>query len=68
MATNNSTVHNKKTSFPPKRGQIKAQIFSNLVKIVASKFSKDEKDDDDKNGGDSAISTPPPSAYSSDGV
>ncbi|KAG2397648.1 uncharacterized protein HKW66_Vig0141160 [Vigna angularis] len=67
MATNNSTVHNKQTSFPPRRrGQIKAQIFSSLFKFVARTFSKEEENKGDINGGASAKSTPPPSDYGSD--
>ncbi|KAL2328673.1 hypothetical protein Fmac_022100 [Flemingia macrophylla] len=68
MATNkNSTILNKKASLPPpRRGQIKAQIFSGMVKFVASKFSKG--DGDLNNGGASAKSTPPPSDYNSDGL
>jgi len=67
MATNNSTTdHNRKPSLPPRRGQIKAQIFSSLVKFVVTSFSKDEQDKGDDNGGASAKSTPPPSDYNSD--
>ncbi|KAK7404653.1 hypothetical protein VNO78_05608 [Psophocarpus tetragonolobus] len=67
MATNNSTVHNKTKTLPPRRGQITAQILSSLVKIVASSFSKDEKDKPDNIGGGSATTTPPPTDYNNDG-
>ncbi|KAJ1396644.1 hypothetical protein SESBI_32398 [Sesbania bispinosa] len=36
MATNGSSPPKEKANFPPKRGKIKAQIFSSLVKFVAS--------------------------------
>ncbi|RDX70889.1 hypothetical protein CR513_49821, partial [Mucuna pruriens] len=64
MSTNNFSVHKEKTSLPPRRGQIKAQIFSSFAKkIVASIFSKDEKDKADNNGGGSATTTPPPISF-----
>ncbi|KAL5056002.1 hypothetical protein RYX36_036684 [Vicia faba] len=63
-----STSQKEKPNLPPKRGNIKAQIFSNLIKFVASSISKDAKSKenyDNKDGG-STTSTPPSSAYNSD--
>lgn len=63
-----STPQKEKAKLPPKRGYIKAQIFSNLIKFVSSSISRDGKskeNGDDKDGG-STTSTPPPSAYNSD--
>lgn len=63
-----STSQKKKAKLPPKRGNIKAQILSNLIKFVASSVSKDgkSKENGDNEDGGSTTSTPPPSAYNSD--
>ncbi|KAE9620532.1 hypothetical protein Lal_00019026 [Lupinus albus] len=64
-----STAQKEKTNLPPKRGQIKAQIFSSFVKFVTSKGGKvTEKNGNNNNSGGSASSssTPPPSDYNSD--
>ncbi|OIW05780.1 hypothetical protein TanjilG_23566 [Lupinus angustifolius] len=69
MATTSSLTHDKdKANLPPKRGQIKAQIFSSFVKFVTSKGEKitENNDDNNNNAGGSASTTPPPSAYNSD--
>lgn len=71
MATTSSTTQKKKeTSLPPKRGQIKVQIFGNLIKKTVTSFvSKDGSGGNNRgdNGGSSASTTPPASAYNSDG-
>ncbi|KAJ1384028.1 hypothetical protein SESBI_42875 [Sesbania bispinosa] len=66
MATNGtSSPPKEKANFPPKRGKIKAQIFSSLVKFVASTVLPNTGKVKE-NGDGSASSTPPPSAYNSD--
>ncbi|XP_023878039.1 uncharacterized protein LOC111990497 [Quercus suber] len=62
----------KNTNFPPKRGQIKAQIFGSLANSVVSAASKvggavGRMIGEVGSGRNSASSTPPPSAYNSDG-
>ncbi|OIV99354.1 hypothetical protein TanjilG_17164 [Lupinus angustifolius] len=66
--TSSSTPHKEKANLPPKRGQIKAQIFSSFVKFVTSKGGKVTENIGNNNSGGSAFSssTPPPSAYNSD--
>jgi len=63
-----STSQKEKAKLPPKRGNIKAQILSNLIKFVASSVSWDgkSKENGDNQDGGSTTSTPPPSAYNSD--
>ncbi|KAG2673667.1 hypothetical protein I3843_13G090100 [Carya illinoinensis] len=66
-----NTEQKKSTSFPPRRGQVKAQIFESLAKKVVSAVSKvgealGMNRGNDGNGGASASSTPPPSSYNSD--
>jgi hypothetical protein len=65
-----STPQKEKANFPPKRGNIKAQIFNSMIKFVASSISRDgkskENGDNKEGGGGSTTSTPPPSAYNSD--
>ncbi|KAI5322179.1 hypothetical protein L3X38_031251 [Prunus dulcis] len=59
----------KNTSFPPRRGLIKLQIFEKLVKVVLNKASKPGAQGENRgeDGGESSTSqTPPSSAYSSD--
>ena len=63
----------KNTNFPPKRGQIKAQIFGSLANSVVAAASKvggavGRMIGEGGNGRNSASSTPPPSAYNSDGT
>ena len=66
-------AYSNSSSFPPKRGQIKAQIFESLTKTVVSRASKLGKavgriiGEGGSGSGGSASSTPPPSAYNSDG-
>lgn len=71
------TPQKKKSNLPPKRGQIKAQIFSSLVDSVSSTISKTGesiRNVFEKSGGDSgsgsasasSASTPPPSGYNSE--
>lgn len=63
----------QKTSVPPRRGQIKAQILESLVESVSSVASKagGALSKLKKPGNDGvrspASTTPPPSAYTSDG-
>ncbi|KAJ1395111.1 hypothetical protein SESBI_33638 [Sesbania bispinosa] len=68
MSTASSTPQKKKASFPPKRGQIKAEIFNGFVSSVASTVSKvgESLRNVIGNGGGSASSTPPPSGYNSE--
>ncbi|CAL0334064.1 unnamed protein product [Lupinus luteus] len=69
MATTSPLTHQKdKPNLPQKRGQIKAQIFSSLVKFVTSKGEKitGNNGDNSNNAGGYASTTPPPSAYNSD--
>ncbi|ONI00471.1 hypothetical protein PRUPE_6G090700 [Prunus persica] len=72
MASTSSTPQEKKnTNRPPKRGQIKVQIFENLVKAVASSMTskpgaQGRNRGEEGGGGGSASQTPPPSAYNSD--
>ncbi|KAE9593227.1 hypothetical protein Lal_00029413 [Lupinus albus] len=68
MATTSSLTHHKeKANLPPKRGKIKAEIFSSFVKFVTSKGGKiSGNNGDNSNAGGSASTTPPPSAYNSD--
>lgn len=70
MATASLTPKEKKnTSFPPRRGLIKRQIFAKLVKVVVNKASKPGargKNRAEDGGESSASQTPPPSAYNSD--
>uniref|UniRef100_A0A2N9G949 Uncharacterized protein n=1 Tax=Fagus sylvatica TaxID=28930 RepID=A0A2N9G949_FAGSY len=66
-----ASASNNTTSCPPKRGQIKAQIFGSLAKTAVSAASKVGKAvgriiGEGGNGG-TASSTPPPSPNSSDG-
>ncbi|RDX96567.1 hypothetical protein CR513_20760, partial [Mucuna pruriens] len=65
-----NTSERKKASLPPKRGQIKAQVFNSLVNSVASAISKTRESLRNviANGGGSgsASSTPPPSGYNSE--
>ena len=67
--TSSSTPEKKKASFPPKRGQIKAEIFNGLVTTVVSTISKvgESVRNIIGNGGGSESSTPPPSTYNSEG-
>ncbi|KOM44234.1 hypothetical protein LR48_Vigan05g183900, partial [Vigna angularis] len=69
------TPQKKKSNLPPKRGQIKAQIFSSLVDSVSSTISKTGESILNvfgKSGGDSgsasasSASTPTPSGYNSE--
>jgi hypothetical protein len=68
-------AYSNSSSFPPKRGQIKAQIFESLAKTVVSRASKLGKavgriigeGGSGSGSGGSASSTPPLSAYNSDG-
>ncbi|EXC33215.1 hypothetical protein L484_011192 [Morus notabilis] len=53
----------KETSIPPKRGQIKAQIFESLVKTVVSMASGAGAHS--ATGETSASTAPPPSSYNS---
>ncbi|CAK9172945.1 unnamed protein product, partial [Ilex paraguariensis] len=60
------------TNLPPKRGQIKAQIFESLMGTVVSVTSKVGEAlrrwaRDGGGGGSSASASSPPSAYCSDG-
>ncbi|KAM1277098.1 hypothetical protein ACFX2I_029511 [Malus domestica] len=71
METTSSTPQkNKTTTFPaiPRRGQIKLQIFGNLVKAVSNMTSKPGAQGKNRGegGGGSASTTPSPSAYNSD--
>lgn len=71
METTSSTPQKKKSAtFPPtpRRGQIKLQIFGNLVKAVSNMASKPGAQGKNRGegGGGSASTTPPPSAYNSD--
>ncbi|KAE8656846.1 Detected protein of unknown function [Hibiscus syriacus] len=72
------SMKNKKkvTRFPPRRGQVKAQIFESIVKSVASVASKgkakeamakNEAEDNDGKSSSSGTSTPPQSGYASQG-
>ncbi|KAG6629309.1 hypothetical protein CIPAW_14G075900 [Carya illinoinensis] len=70
-ATFPNTDKKKNSSFPPRRGQIKAQIFGSIAKKVVSTASKvgaalEKIRGEDRSGGNSASSTPPSSAYNSD--
>ena len=71
--TSSSTPEKKKASFPPKRGQIKAEIFNGLVTTVVSTISKVGESvrniigNGGNKGGGSESSTPPPSTYNSEG-
>ncbi|KAG4945310.1 hypothetical protein AAZX31_15G042500 [Glycine max] len=62
------TPQRKKASLPPKRGQIKAQIFTSLVNSVASTISKTGESlrnvigNGVNSGSGYASSTPPPSS------
>lgn len=70
MATTSSTpLNNNKKSFPPKRGQIKAQIFESLAAAVSSMASKagEALGIIREGGGTSATASPAPSSYNSDG-
>ncbi|QHN76984.1 hypothetical protein HN51_054422 [Arachis hypogaea] len=68
-----STPEKKRSSFPPKRGQIKAEIFNGLASSVVSTVSRvgESLRNMIGNGGtspsSSSTSTPPPSAYNSEG-
>lgn len=73
MESDSSNTQKKKTtSFPPQRGQVKAQIFESFVNTFASMVSKvgevvakiRGECGSEKN---SASSTPPRSSYNSDG-
>ncbi|TKY48482.1 hypothetical protein E2542_SST25901 [Spatholobus suberectus] len=65
-----STPQRKKASLPPKRGQIKAQIFNSLVNSVTSTIAKTGESlrnvIGNGGGSGSATSTPPPSGYNSE--
>ncbi|GMN24512.1 hypothetical protein TIFTF001_000594 [Ficus carica] len=72
MASISSTTDkDKQTSFPPKRGKIKAQIFGSLVKAVVSMVSGAGASSAAAAAAaaaaeSSASVTPPPSSYNSD--
>lgn len=73
-ASNDSQRKKKERQFPPRRGQIKAQIFRSMVKTVVSAASKAEealgknkgKGSDGKSCS-SATTTPPESGYNTEG-
>ncbi|XVE59146.1 hypothetical protein DITRI_Ditri05aG0022200 [Diplodiscus trichospermus] len=73
-ASTNTQRKKKETQVPPRRGQIKAQIFESMVKTVVSAASK-AKEALGKNKGDgsdgrcssSTTTTPPQSGYNSEG-
>lgn len=71
MATASTTPQgkNKETLFPPRRGQIKAQIFGTVVKAVVSAVSKAKKgeDSDGTSTSTSTTTTPQQSGYNSEG-
>ncbi|KAF3453976.1 hypothetical protein FNV43_RR04418 [Rhamnella rubrinervis] len=66
MSSPSKTQKKEKRRVPPKRGQIKGQIFENLIKSVVSMVSK-AGETGETSGGTSASATPPASAYNSDG-
>ncbi|KAG5566834.1 hypothetical protein RHGRI_002395 [Rhododendron griersonianum] len=74
MATSPSKDSNpsnkQSTSFPPKRGQIKARIFESLVKTLSSVALKTGEAlgriRKEGGGGGSTSDSPPPSTYNSD--
>ncbi|GMI92077.1 hypothetical protein HRI_002877000 [Hibiscus trionum] len=64
----------KVTEFPPRRGQVKAQILKSIAKTVASAASKareamakNKGEGSDGKSSSSGTSTPPQSAYVSEG-
>ncbi|XVF05625.1 hypothetical protein REPUB_Repub05bG0188900 [Reevesia pubescens] len=72
MATD--STKKKETQFPPRRGQIKAQIFESMVKTVVSVASKAKEalgknkvERSDGKSSSSTTTTPPQSAYNSEG-
>lgn len=69
MATAPSPPRGKSNArLPPKRGQIKAQIFDGLVKTVSSAAAKAGTAIGlGSNGDTSGTGSPPPSGYNSDG-
>ncbi|OMO91437.1 hypothetical protein COLO4_18387 [Corchorus olitorius] len=61
---------NRETSLPPKRGQVKAQIFESMAKTVVSAFKAfvgNKGEGSDGKSSSSATTTPPESGYNSAG-
>ncbi|KAK4606266.1 hypothetical protein RGQ29_000499 [Quercus rubra] len=73
MESDSSNTQKKKTTtFPPQRGQVKAQIFESFANTVTSMFSKlgevvAKIRGEGGSEGNSASSTPPRSSFNSDG-
>ncbi|XVF83345.1 hypothetical protein PTKIN_Ptkin16aG0479200 [Pterospermum kingtungense] len=56
-----------KVRIPPKRGQVKARMFKQLVNMVSSVVTPGKQGGGGGDSGSSASTTPPPSSYPSEG-